>query len=66
MMHTGVSTMRSGRTGFCSIWTETIPDEVRTADNFIDGLLVGNEVLVIDDSAVESVSWARIKAALKY
>ena len=44
----------------------TVPDELRTADNFIDGLLVGNEVLVIDDSAVESVSWARIKAALKY
>ena len=44
----------------------TVPDELRTADNFIDGLLVGNEVLVVDDSAVESVSWARIKAALKY
>ena len=42
----------------------TAGDEIRTADNFVDGLLVGNQGLEQDDSVVESLSWARIKASL--
>ena len=42
----------------------TVPDELRTADNFIDGLLVGKEGFVTDDSVVKSATWARIKASL--
>lgn len=41
-----------------------IPDSF-TADTFADGLLVGRRG-VVDDSVVESETWARIKAALKY
>ena len=44
----------------------TVQDELWSADNFVDGLLVGKEGLVKDDSVVESVSWARIKASLNF
>lgn len=37
-----------------------------TADTFADGLLVGKQGVAGDDSVVESVSWARIKASLSY
>lgn len=38
----------------------------RTADNFVDGLLVRKDGFVEDGSAVRSVSWAKIKASLNY
>ena len=45
---------------------ELIPDVwTGNADTFADGLLVGKQG-VADDSAVESMSWARIKASLNY
>ena len=37
----------------------------RDADGLLDGLLLGPDLQVPGDSAVESVSWARIKAALE-
>ena len=46
---------------------EFIPGvSVGNADTFADGLLVEKGEVVEDDSAVESVSWARIKASLTY
>ena len=48
-------------------WTPGMLDVFADPDRYIDGLLLGPDGIVEtgEDSAVESVSWARIKAALQ-
>ena len=44
----------------------TTENEIRTADFFIDGFLVGKDGTGETGSAVDPTSWARIKASLEY
>ena len=50
----------------CSTLSTTLGIWELRADGFIDGLLLPAAPAVPEDSAIEAVSWGRIKASLEF